>query len=103
MIAIDNSEVKVRADELAEIWWRGKQWAVTSRGIEARDGTYFIAAHRLMESFEEWPWPRQLSEKEWCDIDDFCTAFMVGLVLHGYSKADGDLLRKHFKKLDRHE
>ncbi|GAB4067985.1 hypothetical protein KHC28_11295 [Ancylobacter sonchi] len=101
MIALDKSEVNVRGDQLGDIWWRGKQWAVTSDGIEALDGTYVAEKHRLLEEIEEWPWPRQLSEKTWCDSDEFATAFMVGLVLHGYSRVDSAKLRRHFDKMAR--
>jgi len=101
MIALDSTEVRVQGEPLGEIWWRGKQWAVTSEGIEKLDGTYPILAKRLLEEFEDWPWPRQLSEKSWCDSDEFATAFMVALVLHGYSQADPAILRKHIDSMDR--
>ena len=101
MIAIDTTPVSVSGEEPAEIWWRGKQWAVTEAGIEALDGTYYIGGERLLEEIDTWPWPRQMSEKNWVDSDEFATAYMVALVLHGYSKASSDPLRTHFSKMAR--
>lgn len=37
-------DVENQAENLDEIWWQGRQWAVTAYGIEARDGTYHIEA-----------------------------------------------------------
>ncbi|MGQ3671180.1 hypothetical protein ACT6QG_02145 [Xanthobacter sp. TB0136] len=99
MIAIDETEVFVRGEALGDIWWRGKQWAVTDRGIECLDGTYFIDKKRLMEENDGWHWVRQLAEKSWCDANEFATAYMVGLVLHGYSEEDPDSLRHHLSKM----
>lgn len=101
MIAIDRNPVVIRGEAPTEIWWRGKQWAVTEAGIEALDGTYFIDKARLLEDWKNWPWLRQLSDKNWVDSDDFATAFMVGLVLHGYSQADAATLKHHLSKMAR--
>jgi hypothetical protein len=38
-IIINDTPVRVRGDALTQIWWQGKQWAVTQYGIECRDGT----------------------------------------------------------------
>ena len=78
-------------EDLEEIWWQGRQWAVTSWGIEKRDGTYEIQAKRLWERGlygsapkgpAPWAWPDHMSEKNWVDIHDFCSAFLVALSLH---------------------
>ena len=82
-VTIADNEVKCRGEALGEIWWRGAQWAVTSDGIECLDGTYFIAKGRLLEN-REYPWPLHMAGKGWVDNDEFTTAWMVGLVLHGY-------------------
>lgn len=103
MIALDHSVVTVRGEPLADIWWRGRQWAVTSYGIECLDGTYYIEKSRLTENMADYPWPRHLSEKEWCDSDEFATAFMVALVLHGYGRQDVRGLMRHFDKMARAE
>ena len=79
--------VRCRSEPLDEIWWQGRQWAVTRFGIECRDGTYVIAANRLYErNYHEgtlaWCWLLHMAEKNWIDIHDFCTAFTVALSLH---------------------
>lgn len=101
MIALDKSDVWVRGEALGDIWWRGTQWAVTSDGIECLDGTYVVEKHRLLEELEKWPWPRQLSQKTWCDSDEFATAFMVAIVLHGHSEVNSPSIRDHFDKMTR--
>lgn len=102
MIALDKTPVAIRDQEIGEVWWRGKQWAVTDFGIEALDGTYPIEKNRLLEDFDiDRPWPVHLSVKTWVDSDEFATAFMVGLILHGYSRADSAALRGHFDRMMR--
>ena len=81
-IAADKKPVKSRGERLSPIWWQGKQWAVTERGIECRDGTYFIAADRLPGTNPSWP--IHMAGKTWVDLDDFCTAFLIALLLHGH-------------------
>lgn len=98
MISLDSSEVFVQGDEPSEILWRGKQWAVTVEGIEALDGTYYIGRERLLENEVDWPWVRQLGEKNWCDIDEFATAYLVAIVLHGYSQVRVPDFLRHANK-----
>ena len=91
MICIDDTPVTARGDDLGEIWWQGRQWAVTSYGIECRDGTYAIESSRLTEVCCDDPvspfWPVHMATKEWIDLDDFLTCFLVGLALHGHASA----------------
>jgi hypothetical protein len=82
-IEMDTTPVKLRAETLDPIWWRGRQWAVTAFGIEKLDGTYTIAADRLRENVAEWPWTSQMAMKNWVDVPDFMTAWLVALALHG--------------------
>jgi hypothetical protein len=82
-IALDRTAVRVTGEALAPIWWRGRQWAVTEYGIEALDGTYAIAAERLAEKIREWSWLCQLGGKVWVDPEEFATAWLVALALHG--------------------
>jgi hypothetical protein len=51
-IVYDKSPVAVRAEPLSEVWWQGRQWAVTAYGIERRDGAYVIEARRLAKPEE---------------------------------------------------
>jgi hypothetical protein len=103
MIVIDHTEVACRGDEIPidQILWQGRQWAVTTRGIERRDGSYFIEADRLNETRDAMPdWPLHMAEKTGIDIDDFCTAFMVALALHGH-RIKQDVLRLAIAKAKR--
>ena len=104
VIALSREPVHVRGDELSEIWWRGRQWAVTAYGIECLDGTYVIERNRLLET-PEYPWPRHVAEKTWVDVDEFTTAWMIALLLHGpgpkrrLGKAEIERIRKSFAAL----
>lgn len=80
--------VPVRGEALSEVLWQGVQWAVTTAGIECRDGTYFIAAKRLRESEPDWSWKRQMAEKSWVDQADFAAAFAVACWVHRGERAE---------------
>lgn len=87
LIASATEPVPLRGDALDEVWWQGRQWAMTSFGLERRDGTYPIEADRLYErpyhdGYLAWCWPLHMAGKCWIDIHDFCTAFAVALALH---------------------
>jgi hypothetical protein len=100
VIALSRDPVAVRGDALDEIWWRGRQWAVTAYGIECLDGTYVIEGSWLMGDMEEYPWLRHMAEKIWVDIDEFATAWMIALLLHGHgAKVDAGHIRKSFAQL----
>jgi hypothetical protein len=86
-------------EELSEVWWRGKQWAVTAYGIEALNGTYVIAADRLDEGMRagaplEASICVHMSEKDWVDQDDFVTAWLVALAMHNIRGIDGERIRE---------
>ena len=86
-IIIDAAPVAIRGEDIQyETLWQGRQWAATEYGIQARDGSYAIAADRLSETREvegeQLPdWPLHMAEKAWVNIDDFCTAFLVALTM----------------------
>jgi hypothetical protein len=81
---MDSTPVRVRGGSVpANIWWRGRQWAVTAYGIEALDGTYTLQANRLAENIDAHAWPSHMAEKAWVDLPDFMTAWLVALSLHG--------------------
>jgi GTP cyclohydrolase II len=86
----EDHDVKVRGEALSvPIHWKGRQWAVTARGIEARDGTYAIAAHRLWEDEGVWGWEKHMAEKEWVDMDDFRAAITEARKRYGHLKPTG--------------
>jgi hypothetical protein len=83
MIATDKDPVTVRGEPLGEIWWQGRQWAVTAYGLECRDGTYVIDKKRLLED-ADYGLVRHVGTKSWVDVDDFATAYLVAVALHGF-------------------
>jgi hypothetical protein len=89
----DRTNVAVRGEPLHPVWWRGRQWAVTKYGIEALDGTYAIAADRLTEEIrtDYGNWPVHMAEKNWLDHEDFFTAWMVAIAMHGAKVDCGDV------------
>jgi hypothetical protein len=100
----DENNGRLRGEALHEVWWQGRQWAVTSYGIECLDGSYYIEAKRLCKEHNQehpWSWIAQLGEKpEWVDISDFATAFYVAVAMHGerLSHREVDLLRGHYRR-----
>jgi hypothetical protein len=70
-------------EPLHPIIWRGRQWAVTEYGIECLDGSYYCEAKRLGEDLPEYSWCEHMAEKDWVDIDDFDTAWLVAIAIHG--------------------
>lgn len=103
MIVADDGAVKLRGETLSEIWWQGRQWAVTSHGIEARDGTYTIAKDRLRDGHTNehpYSWIGHLSGKSWMDLDDFATAYFVAIAMHGQrlTRSEVSLLDLHMRK-----
>jgi hypothetical protein len=94
-IELDSTPVWNRGGEdLSEIWWRGAQWAVTSWGICCLDGTYWIDAKDLMNMnlATHWGgWPEHIGRKGWPDTEEFCTAWLVAIALHG---PKGELIRQ---------
>ncbi len=100
MIKYDETEVVVRGEPLDEIWWQGRQWAVTAFGLESRDGLYTIEANRLCEDHKtKYPHSRiaHMGGKSWIDIDDFATAWFVACAMHRHrlTKAERIMLEDH--------
>jgi len=89
--------VEVSGGRLDTIWWKGRQWAVTEYGIECLDGKYAIDKSRLLKDYPKYVWPQHMREKDWVDLHDFTTAWLVALLLHEGSiaarAARADLLR----------
>src|ERR1035437_1591849 len=108
LIKYDETEIKLRAEALHEIWWQGRQWAVTAFGIERRDGSYPIEANRLQEhhkSKQPYSWIAHMSTKVWTDADDFATAYFVACAMHGcrLTRAEHAMLAEHHAKAKRKE
>lgn len=83
-------------EQLERTWWRGRQWAVTEYGLECLDGNYTIEKDRLTEDLgkEDYGgWSEHIGNKTWADTDDFITAWMIGLLLHGYQVEPAKILK----------
>jgi hypothetical protein len=93
---------------LHPILWQGREWAVTTYGIERRDGSYPIEANRLCEEHDggavtadgmpvPYTWIGHIGEKGW-DLADFATAFFVACAMHGVrlSPAEVEMLRDQY-------
>jgi hypothetical protein len=78
-------------------WWIGRQWAVTAYGLEARDGTYALAADRLLEDLPDYSKILHMAGKEWVDLEDFVTAFLVALTLHE-KLVPAEVIRDHYRQ-----
>jgi hypothetical protein len=77
-----SNTVKNRGCRLSKIIWRGRQWAATTYGVEARNGTYQIQRARLWKDEETWSWVQHMAEKEWCDLADFTEALRIARIEH---------------------
>jgi hypothetical protein len=72
------TDVRVTGEALQEpIYWKGRQWAVTSYGIEARDGKYPIKGECVWEDNNDYGWVEHMAEKEWVDLTDFVEALRL--------------------------
>jgi hypothetical protein len=77
-----------RKNELAEVFWLGRQWAVTLYGLEtiAEPYHYFLEA-RMLGSLRQgeraYDSMVHMMEKDWLDVDDFLTAYLIALSFHG--------------------
>jgi hypothetical protein len=99
----DANEVRLCGEELRRVIWQGRQWAVTTFGIESRDGLYAIRARRLTEGLREDDphcWIDLMAGKEWVDLPDFATAFLIACSVHRVrlKNADVDLVQRRFEK-----
>jgi hypothetical protein len=85
----DTEPVRRLGEKLHRIRWQGRQWAVTSYGIEARDGTYPIAKDRLWhnEDTRQGGWICHMAEKNWVDIFDFAEALRIGRHIHASQRS----------------
>jgi hypothetical protein len=79
-----------RMNDLDEIVWKGRQWAVTAYGLETvgEPYHYYLTVEQLAQlndnGGEQFYDPLfHLMEKNWLDVDDFVTAFLVALSVHG--------------------
>jgi hypothetical protein len=70
---LSGNYVRQVGQRLHAIKWQGRQWSVTSFGIEKRDGCYAIPFDRL----EALNWISHLAGKIWIDLPDFAEALRI--------------------------
>ena len=76
------NHVRCRGERLSRIIWRGEQWAVTTFGVECRDGSYTIRKDRLWENEAAYSWVSHMSVKGWVDLLDFAEALRIARHVH---------------------
>lgn len=71
-----------------EVWWRGRQWIVDQDGMSCPEHNYNIFPDKIAEKWWDHPelpfCPIHVGKKGWCDLEDFLTAFLIALTLHGH-------------------
>lgn len=89
----------MRTNDLSPVLWKGRQWAVTDYGLEtiSEPYHYHLTVDQLRESgvgdrAGRYDSLIHLMEKNWLDVDDFATAFLVALALHGLA-SDADQVK----------
>ena len=91
------NSVKCLGESLSDILWQGEQWAVTTYGLECRDGRYHVEANQFFNSGDSrgshikdlkdrsrFCWQLHMFEKNWvnqCDLtnalDAMCLLFNI--------------------------
>jgi len=67
-------------DRLVKVYWKGRQWAATRFGVQARDGSYSIDRKRLWEDEDQYGWIMHMAEKDWVNLEDFAEALRVARI-----------------------
>jgi hypothetical protein len=79
--------VKCLGESLSDILWQGSQWAVTTYGLECRDGRYHVEVSQFFNSGDSrglhikdlkdrscFCWKLHMFEKNWVNQCDFTNA-----------------------------
>lgn len=83
--------VKCVGEPLDSVLWQGKQWAVTTYGLECRDGCYHVESHYLWDCVPKKDaseedafiyWWQHISGKNWVDKDDIDAALQAFVLLY---------------------
>ncbi len=103
---IYHSTNRVRArHRLSKVLWQGRQWSVTTHGVERRDEQYYIKKTELERVYHTadpskpkiLDWPMHIATKPGVDLDDFLTAFLISLSVHG-RKVPGAMVQRTIEK-----
>jgi hypothetical protein len=76
------NEVHLQGEPLSAVLWCGIQWAVTTSGLECRDGCYLIEKHRLWEDEPDYDWVLHMADKNWVNLPDFAEALRIARQIH---------------------
>ena len=74
------------------VFWSGRQWAVTSYGLEVVGKPYHYCipkAELCLLAFDNsglLQWPEHMFRKRWCDTYDFGRAFCEAVTVHALEK-----------------
>lgn len=70
---------------LGEVWFTSTQWAVTTYGIQRRDGRYLVGKDALLlQMTEDYSWMREIHVDSPEEADDFAACFFVACAMHGH-------------------
>lgn len=89
--------VDCKGEALGDILWQGVQWAVTTYGLECRDGTYHVPLEVIFEDEKRWKhdvfhrWSEHIGKKQWCDQDDLNHALEAAMLLFNMDGTRSDV------------
>lgn len=68
----------------SKVLYRGRQWAVTTYGIERLDQQYIIPKKNIktVHAPYNWDWRRHMSQKDGVNVDDFLDVLQKSLKIH---------------------
>lgn len=88
-----------KRNDLSPVLWEGRQWAVTTYGLETISEPYHyyltplsLNDKRTTPRGEVFDNPLHMVEKEWLDVEDYLTAWLAALALHG-QQSDQETVR----------
>lgn len=80
---MDNApEYAANTDDMDRIIWKGRQWAVTTYGIECCDGKHYEIEKDNLISGKNYSWIEHMALKDWVDLPDFTAALGVAFLFH---------------------
>jgi hypothetical protein len=56
--------VRRLGERLSQVIWKGRQWAVTTYGLEERAGLYHVQRNRLWKGEDDYGWVRTCLRKD---------------------------------------
>lgn len=67
-----------------DLIWQGRQWSVTSIGMEERTGRYHIDVQNLKSNdhISNYGWLNHMQSKGWVDMPDFLAAYAIARLFH---------------------